>query len=192
MTGMDDIPDSPLAEQFLIAMPAMDDPHFARSLTLVCQHDGHGAMGLVVNRLSEYCLGDVLGQMDIHSDDPELTRRPVLAGGPVNPERGFVLHDDPGDWDSTLRIRDGLFVTTSRDILEAMAAGRGPSRSLVTLGYAGWEAGQLESELLHNSWLTLPCSEDLLFSEPVESRWHAAVRRLGIDIGKLADYAGHA
>jgi len=173
-------------------MPAMDDPHFSRGLALLCQHDGQGAMGLVVNRLSEYCLGDVLSQMGIETDSLALARRPVLAGGPVNPERGFVLHDDPRSWDSTLVVRDGLYVTTSRDILEAMARGDGPARSLVMLGCAGWEAGQLESEILENAWLTLEASEDLIFSEPLESRWQAAVARLGVDPGRLTDYAGHA
>lgn len=189
---MSSVLSSSLSEQFLIAMPAMGDPHFSRGLALLCQHDGQGAMGLVVNRLSEYCLGDVLGQMGIETDSDELARRPVLAGGPVNPERGFVLHDDPRPWDSTLTVRDGLYVTTSRDILEAMARGDGPTRSLVMLGYAGWEAGQLETELLENAWLTLDASEDLIFSEPLETRWQAAVARLGVDPGRLTDYAGHA
>ncbi|TXK62677.1 YqgE/AlgH family protein [Alkalisalibacterium limincola] len=181
-----------LCEQFLIAMPAMADPHFSRGVALLCQHDAQGAMGLVVNRLSEYCLGDVLGQMGIETDSLALARRPVLAGGPVNPERGFVLHDDPRSFDSTLVVRDGLYVTTSRDILEAMARDDGPARSLVMLGCAGWEAGQLESEILDNAWLTLEASEDLIFSEPLESRWQAAVARLGVDPGRLTDYAGHA
>lgn len=181
-----------LSEQFLIAMPAMGDPHFSRGLALLCQHDGQGAMGLVINHLSEYCLGDVLGQMGIETDSDELARQPVLAGGPVNPDRGFVLHDDPRPWDSTLTVRDGLYVTTSRDILEAMARGEGPARSLVMLGYAGWEAGQLESELMENAWLTLESSEDLIFVEPLETRWHSAVTRLGVDPGRLTDYAGHA
>lgn len=188
-----DMPDAgTLTDQFLIAMPSMGDPHFSRGLTLLCQHDGQGAMGLVINRLSEYCLGDVLSQMGIETGNQSLARTAVLAGGPVNPERGFVLHDDPRPWDSTLRIRDSLYVTTSRDILEAMARGDGPQRSLVMLGYAGWEAGQLESELLDNAWLTLGASEDLIFSEPLESRWQAAVRRLGVDPASLTDYAGHA
>jgi putative transcriptional regulator len=192
MRGMEFPQSSSLAEQFLIAMPAMGDPHFSRGLTLLCQHDEHGAMGLVINRLSEYCVGDVLSQMGIETRSDTLAALPVLAGGPVNPERGFVLHDDPRPWDSTLVVREGLYVTTSRDILEAMARGDGPARSLVTLGFAGWEAGQLESELLENAWLTLASSEDLIFSEPLESRWQSAVRRLGVDPGRLTDYAGHA
>lgn len=183
---------SSLAEHFLIAMPAMGDPHFARSLTLVCQHDEQGAMGLVVNRLADYCLGDVFSQMGIHTDSDEMARSPVLAGGPVNPERGFVLHDDPRPWDSTLVVREGLYVTSSRDILEAMARGDGPVRSLMALGYAGWEPGQLEAELLQNAWLTVPLSEHLLYAEPLESRWRSAVGQLGVDVDRLADYAGHA
>lgn len=181
-----------LADHFLIAVPSMDDPNFVRGLTLLCQHDEGGAMGLLVNRLSEYSLGEVFKQMHIETDDAELAARPVLIGGPVQPERGFVLHDDTRDWDSTLRINEHLAVTTSRDILEAMARGEGPKRALLALGYAGWVAGQLESELAENAWLTVPADADILFSFPLEQRWQAAAERLGVDMGRLADYSGRA
>lgn len=181
-----------LADHFLIAVPAMDDPNFARGLTLLCQHDEAGAMGLLVNRVSDYCLGDVLRQMKIETDDAALAAQPVLIGGPVQPERGFVLHDDGRDWVSTLRINDRLAVTTSRDILEAMARGEGPEHALVALGYAGWTAGQLEAELAENVWLTVPADRDILFSLPLERRWQAAAERLGVDLGRLADYSGRA
>lgn len=181
-----------LAEHFLIAMPAMDDPNFFRSVTLVCQHDEDGAMGLVVNLPSDFSLGEMLGQMKLATDDQALAAQPVLSGGPVQPDRGFVLHDDPREWTSTLRLPGGLAVTTSRDILEATAAGKGPARMLVTLGYAGWEAGQLEHELAANSWLTVPAETAVLFDTPMAERWHAAARCLGVDLERLADYAGHA
>src|SRR5690606_38795030 len=181
-----------LANQLLIALPALADPNFARSVALICQHDEQGAMGVVVNRASEYTLGEVLSQMGIGSDDEELCARPVLHGGPVHQERGFVLHDGDRGWDSTLQVADGLYLTTSRDILEAMAAGEGPRRALVALGCAGWGAGQLEYELGENTWLTAPMDADLLFALPLERRWQTAAGRIGVDLFRLADYSGHA
>lgn len=183
---------TPLANQLLIALPALADSNFARSVALICQHDADGAMGIVVNRASEYTLGEVFGQMGLESGDEGLRARPVLAGGPVHPERGFVLHDGGMQWDSTLAIADQLFLTTSRDILEAMARGEGPDNALVALGCAGWGSGQLEHELTENDWLTAPADAELLFDLPLESRWQAAAGRIGVDFAHLADYAGHA
>jgi putative transcriptional regulator len=181
-----------LANQLLIALPALADPNFSRSVALICQHDDDGAMGVVVNRPSEYTLGDVFEQMGIGTDDDALREQLVLAGGPVHPERGFVLHDGGHAWDSSLAVADGLFVTTSRDVLEAIARGEGPSRSTVALGCAGWGAGQLEYELTETSWLTVPADADLLFSTPLEARWQAAAGRIGVDMTRVADYSGHA
>lgn len=180
------------ANQLLIALPALADPNFSRSVTLICQHDADGAMGLVVNRSSEYTLGDVLQQMQIEGGGDALRARSVLAGGPVHPERGFVLHDGAREWDSTLAIADGLYVTTSRDILEAMARGDGPDNATVALGCAGWGAGQLEFELGENSWLTAPADTALLFGTPLEQRWQRAAAAIGVDMARMADYAGHA
>ena len=181
-----------LANQLLVALPALADPNFSRSVTLVCQHDAEGAMGIVVNRESEYTLGEVLRQMGIEGGDEALRARPVLSGGPVHPERGFVLHDGEREWDSSMAIAQGLYITTSRDILEAMARGEGPARSVVALGCAGWGAGQLEYELGENSWLTVPADDELVFALPLEQRWHAAAGRIGVDLSRIADYAGHA
>lgn len=183
---------TPLASQLLIALPALTDPNFAGSLALICQHDAEGAMGVVVNRASEYTLGEVFEQMGIDSDDALLRSQPVLAGGPVHPERGFVIHDGSRGWDSSLAIADELHVTTSRDVLEAIARGEGPSRVAVALGCAGWGAGQLEQELTENSWLNAPADAELLFALPLEARWQAAAGRIGVDMQRLADYAGHA
>jgi putative transcriptional regulator len=180
------------SNQLLIALPALNDPHFARSVALICQHDEEGAMGVVVNRASEYTLGDVLAQMNLEVRDPALGNQIVLNGGPVHPERGFVLHDGGRQWDSTLAIGDGLALTTSRDILEAMAEGAGPAHVVVALGCAGWGAGQLEYELGENSWLTAPADYELLFALPLEQRWHAAGGRIGVDITRVTDYSGHA
>ena len=181
-----------LANQLLVALPALGDPQFARSVTLVCQHDAEGAMGVMVNRASEYTLGEVLRQMGIECDDKALRARPVLAGGPVHPERGFVLHDGDGAWDSTLPITGALSVTTSRDVLEAIARGDGPANAIVALGCAGWGAGQLEQELVENSWLTVPADAELLFTLPLPLRWQASAGRLGVDLAHMADYSGHA
>ena len=181
-----------LAEHFLIAMPAMDDPNFFRSVTLVCQHDEEGAMGLVINHPADFQFGELLEQMKIQAGDPGLAELPVLSGGPVQPDRGFVLHDDPRPWDSSLRLANGMAVTTSRDILEAIARGDGPARWHLALGYAGWTAGQLEAELAANSWLTVPADAGVVFDTPLEARWRAAAGRLGVDLDRLADYAGHA
>lgn len=181
-----------LADHFLIAMPALDDPNFARGVTLLCQHDDDGAMGLVINRLSDYTLGDLLQQMAISTDLVGLADRPVYLGGPVQPERGFVLHDDARDWGSTLRFGERFAVTTSRDILTAMARGEGPENALVALGYAGWTAGQLETELVDNAWLTGPSDQGIVFRTPLEQRWQAAAKHIGVDLSKLTDYSGHA
>jgi putative transcriptional regulator len=181
-----------LANQLLIALPALADPNFARSVALICQHDDDGAMGVVVNRPSEYTLGDVFEQMGIATGDEALREQVVLAGGPVHPERGFVLHDGGREWDSSLAVADGLFVTTSRDVLEAIAGGDGPPRAVVALGCAGWGAGQLEYELTENSWLTVPADAELLFSTPLDARWQAAAGRIGVDMTRVADYSGHA
>lgn len=183
---------TPLANQLLIALPALADSNFARSVALICQHDADGAMGLVVNRPSEYTLGEVFGQMGLEGGDPSLLSQIVLAGGPVHPERGFVLHDGGSQWDSTLAITERLFLTTSRDILEAMARGDGPDNAIVALGCAGWGSGQLEQELTENDWLTAPADPELLFELPLDARWQAAAGRIGVDFAYLADYSGHA
>lgn len=188
---MDSAP-TPLANQLLIALPSLEESAFSRSVALVCQHDDDGAMGIVVNRASEYTLGEVLGQMSITGGSDALRTRVVLAGGPVHPERGFVLHDGGRQWESTLEITGDLFLTTSRDILEAMAKDEGPQNAVVALGCAGWDAGQLEQELTDNDWLTAPADAELLFTLPLETRWEAAAGRIGVDFAHLAAYSGRA
>lgn len=183
---------SPLTNQLLIAMPALRDPNFARGVTFLCQHGEDGAMGLMINRLSEYRLGDVLAQMNMQSKIAEVIDAPVLIGGPVQPERGFVLHSPNGTWESSFRISDQISVTTSRDILVAMAAGNGPRHAVVALGYSGWSPGQLEQELCENHWLTAPAAECVLFETPLEDRWTAAAGLVGVNMIQLTSYAGHA
>lgn len=183
---------SSLSNQFLIAMPGLRDPNFARSVALVCQHGDDGAMGIMINRLSDYCLGDVLTQMNVRSELPDVLEAPVLVGGPVQPERGFVLHTPQGGWDSSFRISDRISVTTSRDILEAIASGNGPSHAIVALGYSGWSPGQIEHELRENSWLTAPADDAIVFSTPLDERWQASAALVGVNLARISPYAGHA
>lgn len=181
-----------LTGQFLIAMPALDDPNFDRTVTYVCEHNDDGALGIIINRPTTMALGEIFAQMDLPADDAALAVQPVLEGGPVQPERGFVIHDDgETEFGATLQVPDGLRVTTSRDILAAMAAGKGPAHAIVALGYAGWGAGQLEAEMAANSWLTVPADPAIIFSVPFERRWEAAAELIGIDITALSSEAGH-
>jgi putative transcriptional regulator len=182
-----------LTGHFLIAMPGMGDPNFARGITFICQHNEDGAMGLVVNRLSDYKLGDVLKQMHMACDRADVAAAPVLVGGPVQPERGFVLHTaGRHEWESSYHINDSLAVTTSRDVLAAMADGEGPAHALVALGFAGWSAGQLEQELRENAWLTAAASDRILFATKLDDRWDAAIASLGVNPANLTSYSGHA
>lgn len=182
-----------LTGHFLIAMPGMGDPNFTRGITFICQHSDDGAMGLVVNRLSEFTLGDVLKQMNMPCERESVAAAPVLVGGPVQPERGFVLHvSGKHEWDSSYHVNDMVTVTTSRDILAAMADGGGPQRALVALGYAGWGAGQLEQELRDNAWLTVAADERILFDTALDERWSAAVALVGINPANLTSYSGRA
>lgn len=181
-----------LSNQFLIAMPNLLDPDFARGVALLCQHGEDGAMGIMINRLSEYRLGDVLAQMNLRSELPDVIDSPVLIGGPVQPERGFVLHTPHGEWDSSFRISDQISVTTSRDILAAMAIGQGPQHAIVALGYSGWSPGQIEHELRENAWLTAPVSHGILFETPLDERWLASAALVGVNIAQISPYAGNA
>ena len=181
-----------LTQHFLIAMPAMVDPHFAKSLTLVCEHNDQGALGLVVNRPTEMNLHTLLEQVSIEPSTDEFKRVPVHFGGPVQVDRGFVLHTPVGDWQSTLAVGPEIGLTTSKDILQAVARGEGPRQMLVTLGYAGWAPGQLEHELAQNAWLTVQAKGEIIFDLPAEERLAAAMSLLGIDFAKLSEVAGHA
>jgi putative transcriptional regulator len=182
-----------LTNHFLIAMPGMNDPFFARTVTYLCQHSEEGALGIIVNRPSELTLADIMEQMEIEVKEPSINLIPVYFGGPVQPERGFVLHEAVPDeeWNSTLKISDTLSLTTSRDILEAIGHGEGPPKLLVALGYAGWGKGQLEREISENTWLNAPADQSILFSRPAASRWKAAAESMGINIALLTAQAGH-
>jgi len=186
------MPEFDLTHHFLIAMPAMQEGVFAGTLTYICEHNENGALGIVVNRPTSLTLGEMFDQVNITLGQSDLVKLPVYFGGPVQTERGFVLHDTPGDWESTLCINDKLALTTSKDILEAISKGQGPRKLIVSLGYAGWDQGQLEHEITENIWLTVPASEHILFDLPPEERLPAAMALLGVEYSSLVEDAGHA
>ncbi|MFH7564303.1 MULTISPECIES: YqgE/AlgH family protein [Oceanimonas] len=181
-----------LEHHFLIAMPSLKDPFFAGSVTYVCEHNEEGAMGLVINIPVDMQLHELLHQLELTPEDiPELDQ-PVLQGGPVAADRGFVLHTPVEGFNSSQMLADDLMVTTSRDVLETLGTDDAPEKYLVTLGYAGWTPGQLEQELVENSWLTVPADSSLIFDTPIGQRWHQAIGRLGIDSRQLSSQVGHA
>jgi len=186
------MPQLNLSNHFLIAMPAMADPFFAKSLTYVCEHNEQGALGIVVNRPINLTLSELFAQIQLPLNPTELQDVPVHFGGPVQTDRGFVLHKPAGQWQSTLAVSDKIGLTTSKDILQAVGEGQGPQNLLVTLGYAGWSQGQLEDELSQNAWLTVAASEQILFGMRAEERLPAAMALLGIDYASLSEDAGHA
>lgn len=181
-----------LTNHFLIAMPGMEDPYFSRTLTLICEHSDKGALGVVVNKPIDVTLGNLFEQVEIQLDDQSLSMQSVYFGGPVQIDRGFVLHQPIGGWQSTLRIGSDIGLTTSKDILQAMARGEGPGRQMVTLGYAGWASGQLEEEIKRNGWLTVQADNEVIFDLPAEARLPAAMNMLGLNFGNLSEQAGHA
>jgi putative transcriptional regulator len=181
-----------LANQLLIAMPGMADPNFSSTVTLICEHNDEGALGIVINRPLNLKLSGLFEQLELADADPGAGETPVLMGGPVGPERGFVLHDCAHSYENSLAVSSEICLTLSRDIIDAMANGDGPEKTLVALGYAGWEAGQLENEMLANSWLNVPATTDIVFDMPFSDRWAAAARAIGIDLSRMSPDAGHA
>lgn len=181
-----------LKGHFLIAMPAMTDPRFAKSVTYVCEHNADGALGLVINRPIEMDFKQLFSQIGLDLDHHPIASKPVMFGGPVQPDRGFVLHQPPGDWDSTIAIVGNTALTTSKDILKAISEGSGPDKVLLTLGYAGWSPGQLEEEMAQNAWLSVPANDHVLFDTPISEKLGSAMHLLGVDFANLSDEAGHA
>ena len=184
-----------LTNQFLIAMPGMVDDTFAGAVVYLCEHSEKGALGLVINKPIDITLKNLFEKVELELDRAELAEQPVFFGGPVQTERGFVLHEPPGDdqaFSSTMAVPGGLSMTTSRDVLEALAGGAGPRRVLVTLGCSGWSAGQLEEELGRNGWLTVNADPAIIFDTPAEQRYERAVSLLGFEPGMLSQEAGHS
>ena len=195
-----------LTNQFLIAMPGMDDENFAGAVIYLCEHTERGALGLVINRPSDITLKNLFEKVDLSLERDDIAGQPVYIGGPVQTERGFVLHermvadgekdadgDEASSYTSSMRIAGGaLEMTTSKDVLEAMAQGSGPKRVFISLGYSGWSAGQLEDEISRNGWITVDAEPSVIFDTPTERRYDKALSLLGIDRGMLSSEAGHA
>ena len=182
-----------LQNHFLIAMPAMGDPNFDGTVTYLCRHSDDGALGIIINRPLEMQVGEVFSQLNFDVTENASAEKPVLGGGPVQPGMGFVLHRSKAPFESTLEAAAAdIKVTVSKDILSSMAKGLGPRPALVALGYAGWEAGQLESEMAANAWLSVPADPEIVFETPFQERWAAAAATLGINISQLSTYAGNA
>lgn len=181
-----------LTNQLLVAMPAMADANFAQTVTFIWEHNHEGALGIIINRPLQMRLAEVFEQLKMPMSPEVLGVDQVLQGGPVQTDRGFVVHHVGGTWEHTRQVSSRIQVTTSPDILAAMAKGTGPSTAIVALGYAGWGPGQLEAELAQNAWLTVPCDERILFETPFEQRWQAAGRLLGVDVATISPHAGHA
>ena len=181
-----------LANHFLIAMPAMADPSFSRTLTYICEHNADGALGVIINRPIEMTLGTLFERVDIPFEDKLQSNAPIYFGGPVQTDRGFVLHRPAQLCMSQLRVDDDIALTSSRDILQSLGATGEPADALVMLGYSGWTAGQLEWELGQNAWLTVKADPHIMFDLPPEARLNAAMQLLGVDFANLSEVAGHA
>jgi putative transcriptional regulator len=183
---------SSLTNQFLIAMPALADPNFSHTVTYMCDHNEEGAMGLVINRPLDLDINELFTHLDIANNLKDQDYIPVYQGGPVQTERGFVLHKGVGEWEATLEITEDIGLTMSQDIIEAIANGEGPENYLISLGYAGWGAGQLEDELAANAWLNGPADPSIIFEVPIEQRWTASAQQLGVELNNLSTDVGHA
>ncbi len=183
--------DNYLSNHLLIAMPSLKDSNFDHTVSLICEHNEEGAMGFVLNRPTGLHISDLFEQMDIEVTAPLATDRILHTGGPVQPDRGFVIHTPIGSWESTLKLTNEIGITASRDILDAIAAGEGPEKHIVTLGYAGWSGGQLEQEIVENSWLSVPADLQLIFDTADSQLWKVSANQLGIDISTLTTEAGH-
>jgi putative transcriptional regulator len=182
-----------LKNYFLIAMPALMDPHFFRSVTYLCEHSEQGAMGIIINQpLIHLRLKNVLEQIHLRTSYEEIANQRVFSGGPLQQDRGFILHNKGTHWKSTIDISDEVALTTSPDILKAMSHNEGPAQTFVALGYAHWEPGLLEKEMAENSWLYAPANIDILFHMSIEYRWRAALALMGVDVDRLSSDVGHA
>lgn len=187
-----------LTGHFLIAMPALTDPYFAKSVTFICTHNQEGAMGVMINRPTDVTYETLFEKINVELLNSSVAHHHVLYGGPVQPERGFVLHETTaGEWDSTITIAENTALTTSKDILESVAIGSGPDKMLLTLGYAGWTPGQLEQEIKQNSWLSVQAKDvstlhKILYEMDYEDKLNATLALLGVDPAMLSDVAGHA
>ena len=181
-----------LTGHFLIAMPSLNDGFFNQAVTYICEHDDNGSFGIIINQQTGITLKQIAKEMAIESENNHHEKQQVFIGGPVDQGRGFILHRPTGNWQSSLKVTNNVALTTSKDILQAIIKNEGPEDNIVALGYAGWAAGQLDSEMASNTWLTCPADEQIIFNTPVEERWKAAAKLIGIDLSLLSSDTGHA
>ncbi len=181
------------ANHLLIAMPAMQDPAFARTVIYICEHSDEGAMGVVINAPIDMNLKEMVEQAAPGSDVSDAKGSQIIVkGGPVSPDRGFILHYPHGEWEGSMRLNDDFTVTTSKDIVACIGNENGPQKQVIALGYAGWSAGQLDEELTENAWLIVPATHELVFDTPLHDRWNQSIKALGIEPWQLTEQAGHA
>jgi putative transcriptional regulator len=184
---------SSLQNHFLVAMPALDDDYFGRSVTYILEHNHEGAMGIVINQPSPMTFRELISQSDKNATiDDDKSDKIVVCGGPVHQDRGFVIHTTQTGWSSSAKVTQNIMVTTSKDILSVLGNSQGPERSMIALGYAGWGAGQLEQEIQANAWLTIEADEEILFNTPIHKKWQASVNKLGVDVWQLTQQSGSA
>lgn len=181
-----------LTGHFLIAMPSLNDGFFNQAVTYICEHDKNGSFGIIINQQTGITLKQIAKEMALETENTFNDRQQVFIGGPVDQGRGFILHRPAGNWQSSLKVDDNIALTTSKDILQAIVKNEGPEDNIVALGYAGWSAGQLDSEIASNTWLSCPADEQIIFNTPVEDRWKAAAKLIGVDLSLLSSDAGHA
>ncbi|MFV9616654.1 MAG: YqgE/AlgH family protein [Gammaproteobacteria bacterium] len=181
-----------LTGHFLIAMPSLNDGFFNQAVTYICEHDENGSFGIIINQQTGITMKQIAKEMAIEISENYDGKQPVFIGGPVDQGRGFILHQPTGNWQSSLKVNNNVALTTSKDILQAIVNNEGPQDNIVALGYAGWAAGQLDSEMANNTWLSCPADEQIIFNTPVEERWKTAAKLIGIDLSLLSSDAGHA
>jgi putative transcriptional regulator len=182
-----------LQNHFLVAMPALDDEYFGRSVTYILEHNNEGAMGIVINQPSAMTFRELISQSDENATiDDDKSDKIVVCGGPVHQDRGFVIHSTQAGWSSSAKVTQNIMVTTSKDILSVLGSSQSPERSMIALGYAGWGAGQLEQEIQANAWLTIEADEEILFNTPIHKKWQASVNKLGVDVWQLTQQSGSA
>lgn len=180
------------ANHLLVAMPSMIDPNFERTVIYLCEHHEQGSVGIIINRPLQFPMSLVFEQLQIEPIRVEQNKLPLLFGGPVQPERGFVIHKQIGGWRSSLFLQDEVTVTTSNDIIRAIAVDKGPKDVLVALGYSGWLENQLEKEVMENSWLICPYKAEILYEVPFDQRWEYAGLTLGVKMNEISTDTGHA
>ena len=181
-----------LTGHFIIAMPSLTDSYFDQSVTYICEHDENGAFGIVINHQTDITLDEIISDIDLSSSDALNHDQKLFIGGPVQQDRGFILHKSGNAWKSTLKINDHISLTTSRDILESIAHDEGPEANIIALGYAGWAPGQLEQEFMDNAWLSCPAKEQIIFNTPVKQRFQAAADIIGVNMSTISNESGHA